>query len=80
MFEPLPLALGAFALGWLIGRLDRENRCGPVGPPPRLKPRRSRDYCYNPASIAECGGPCSEGGPEACDCGAVVFLDPPRKP
>lgn len=30
-----------------------------------------RVYINNPATIAECGGPCSIGGPELCDCGAL---------
>lgn len=30
---------------------------------------------YNPATIAECGGPC-EQGPEYCDCGELR-IDPP---
>ena len=31
----------------------------------------SNNYIHNPVQIAECGGPCEEGGPEACDCGAL---------
>ena len=32
---------------------------------------QSRRCIYNPVQIAECGGPCWEIGPEACDCGAL---------
>lgn len=30
-----------------------------------------RRFIYNYATIAECGGPCAAGGPEACDCGEL---------
>jgi hypothetical protein len=43
------------------------------------KPIR-RIYHCNPQTIAECGGPCEEGGPEACDCGAITWTDRPVKP
>lgn len=29
-----------------------------------------------PHQIAECGGPCAEGGPEACDCGLYAMHEP----
>jgi hypothetical protein len=32
---------------------------------------QSRRCFYNPVQIAECGGPCEQIGPEACDCGAL---------
>jgi hypothetical protein len=32
---------------------------------------QSRRCIYNPVQIAECGGPCEQIGPEACDCGAL---------
>lgn len=32
----------------------------------------------SPVQIAECGGPCAEGGPDACDCGALV--EPEQRP
>lgn len=38
-----------------------------------------RFYYDMPSTIAECGGPCSFGGPELCDCGAL-WRDVPIKP
>jgi hypothetical protein len=41
------------------------------------KPIRLRRVCFDmPSTIAECGGPCSDGGPEACDCGALWRDEP----
>ena len=39
-----------------------------------------RVYFDMPSTIAECGGPCSEGGPEACDCGALWRDEPVAEP
>ena len=39
-----------------------------------------RVYFDMPSQIAECGGPCSEGGPEACDCGALWRDEPAPQP
>lgn len=55
---------------------NHENTSRPSGPPP-LKFRRI--YYDMPSTIAECGGPCTSGGPEACDCGAL-WRDVPIKP
>ena len=49
-----------------VGILDRARAAlaeQPVG--------QSRRCIYNPVQIAECGGPCEQIGPEACDCGAL---------
>jgi hypothetical protein len=32
---------------------------------------KTRARFYNPAQVAECGGPCFTQGPEACNCGAL---------
>lgn len=36
-------------------------------------------YRYNPATIAECGGPC-EQGPQYCDCGQIKGEPEPQGP
>jgi hypothetical protein len=43
----------------------------PAGAPPLPPAGFYRRFIHNPATIAECGGPCAAGGPEACDCGAL---------
>lgn len=43
----------------------------PAGPPPLPPVGSYRRFINNPATIAECGGPCVTGGPEAIDCGAL---------
>ena len=50
-------------------------RWGCSAPPPEPQSMR-RVYINNPTQIAECGGPCTEGGPEACDCGALWRDEP----
>lgn len=39
------------------------------------EPKPPCRYIYNPAQIAECGGPC-EQGPEHCDCGELWMVEP----
>jgi hypothetical protein len=57
---------------------------GPLTPKPDITPAGQqptrRVYHFNPATIAECGSPCEEGGPAACDCGAVTWTNQPVKP
>jgi hypothetical protein len=57
---------------------------GPSTPKPDITPAGQqptrRVYHFNPATIAECGGPCEEGGAAACDCGAVTWTNQPVKP
>ena len=50
-------------------------------PAPQPVPEKSKDrVCINnPVQIAECGGPCLESGPDACDCGAL-WRDQPAPP
>lgn len=43
----------------------------PAGPAPLPPVGFYRRFLYNYATIAECGGPCAAGGPEACDCGTL---------
>jgi hypothetical protein len=43
------------------------------------EPEPQRRYVYNPAQIAECGGPCQQG-PEYCDCGELWVAKPKPKP
>lgn len=43
----------------------------PASPPPLPPPGFYRRFIHDPATIAECGGPCVAGGPEACDCGQL---------
>jgi hypothetical protein len=38
---------------------------------------QSRVCVYSPVQIAECGGPCEQGGPECCDCGALEAIPKP---
>lgn len=56
----------------------------PTTPKPDITPAGQqptrRVYHFNPATIAECGSPCEEGGPAACDCGAVTWTNQPVKP
>ena len=54
------------------------GNCVPM-PPSTPAPRMRRVYYDMPSTIAECGGPCSFGGPELCDCGAL-WRDVPTKP
>ena len=58
------------------------GNCVPM-PPGTPAPGHRRVYFDMPSTIAECGGPCSFGGPEFCDCGALwcdepIRLDPGR--
>lgn len=46
------------------------GNCVPM-PPSTPAPGMRRVYYDMPSTIAECGGPCSAGGPEFCDCGAL---------
>jgi hypothetical protein len=65
------------------GSTQRGNGSGgPSTPKPDIVPKGQfrRVYHYNPATIAECGGPCEEGGPAACDCGAITWTDRPQPP
>ena len=39
------------------------------------EPKPPCRYIYNPAQIAECGGPC-EQGPKHCDCGELWLAEP----
>lgn len=39
------------------------------------EPGSKRRYIYNPAQIAECGGPCQQG-PDHCDCGELWITEP----
>ena len=41
---------------------------------------QSRRCIYNPVQIAECGGPCEQIGPEACDCGALWVSQDAEQP
>ena len=41
---------------------------------------QSRRCIYNPVQIAECGGPCEQIGPEACDCGALWVDQDAKQP
>ena len=54
------------------------GNCVPM-PPSTPAPGMRRVYYDMPSTIAECGGPCSFGGPELCDCGAL-WRDVPTKP
>lgn len=64
------------------GRVQRGNGNGsPATTKPDIIPCSTRRaYHYNPATIAECGGPCEQFGPSACDCGAITWTDRPQPP
>ena len=47
-----------------------------LAPQPVPEGPTRRVYFDMPSQIAECGGPCLEGGPEACDCGALWKDEP----
>ena len=85
--------MAGYALGFVMGATASPRfafyskclrRCR-MGPPkgsygPRQPaPGMRRVYYDMPSTIAECGGPCSFGGPELCDCGAL-WRDVPTKP
>ena len=56
---------------WILDlrrRVDALEQRALTAPEPSADQRRLN----NPVQIAECGGPCSEGGPAACDCGALA--------
>ena len=66
------------AAGWLLGAgsvflLRRRGRkpAPQVWPPPLPALGMRRVYFDMPSQIAECGGPCELGGPQACNCGAL---------
>jgi hypothetical protein len=68
--------------GWFRLRMGpprgSNGNCVPM-PPSTPAPGMRRVYYDMPSTIAECGGPCSFGGPELCDCGAL-WRDVPTKP
>lgn len=59
-----------YAVGYVAGVLTRA-RAALAQPEPGSK----RRYIYNPAQIAECGGPCQQG-PDHCDCGELWITEP----
>ena len=69
--------MAGYALGFVMGattgpRFDLYRKW--------LRRCRTRRVYYDmPSTIAECGGPCSFGGPELCDCGAL-WRDVPTTP
>lgn len=66
--------------GWFRLRMGpprgSNGNCVPM-PPSTPAPGMRRVYYDMPSTIAACGGPCSFGGPELCDCGAL-WHDVPR--
>ena len=51
--------------------LVERARAALAEPEPVSEKSKGRACINNPVQIAECGGPCLESGPEACDCGAL---------
>ena len=77
--------MAGYALGFVMGATSgprfafyskclRRRRMGPPKGsygPRQPAPGMCRVYYDMPSTIAECGGPCTFGGPELCDCGAL---------
>ena len=76
MIDPTAAWLNALALMAGYGAAELQHR---IRKPRQPAPGTRRVYYDMPSTIAECGGPCSFGGPELCDCGAL-WRDVPIKP
>ena len=77
----LATGISAARLSSWINHIHQRRMGPPKGSygPPQPAPGMQRVYYNMPTTIAECGGPCTFGGPELCDCGQL-WCDVPIKP